>query len=691
MTGRRTSRGRYAAWIPTAGVALALAAGCGPRAAGADGGAGAPRAAAGERAPLAVVEDGAALPIVVFPDAPPRTRRAAEELAEYIGRISGAEPEVIHGRPDPPPERAVWVGFQPQLKELLPGVDFGFRHPEEVLLAATDRHVVIAGRDRWDPEHMEVQGIDEKVAGKQQEYGTANAVYTFLQRHLGVRWLWPGELGEDVPRRETIALRPFEFRHVPQIRGRAGALAFSVLGNRGYGRAQVWSRRQRLQLDSLGIDGGHAFADWWERFHEEHRELFALQPDGTRSGFPSPGNAKLCQSNPAVWKQWLADVAEQLDKDPTRTTFNGSPNDGWFSGHCVCEKCSAWDHPEGERRRFRWKGRTAERPALSDRHITFANHLAELLEQRYPGRGYLVQMAAYGHSRPAPVKARPAENVIVVSVANFFGRTHLPDRGSPAGVTHREQFAAWGKLTDRLVWRPNTGSPAGWQQGLPDVSIAQTAKDLRFVAAVGCVGIYIDSVWEHWATQGPQYYVMAQLLWDPAADANAVLDDYYARGFGPAAGAVRGYYELLERTRMAYVEKHRYRGGVLNLPRLYTEELLEQAERRLRRAAEDAKKAADRSAVYGRRVAFVRAGLAYTRLVIENVGLMRRYWLKTDVAAAERALENWQRIERLCEEHPYAINWGPIRPRTPRMLGLHPSHPNRKWRSALKAARPGLE
>ena len=32
--------------------------------------------------------------------------------------------------------------------------------------------------------------------GMQQEYGTANAVYSFLQEQLGVRWLWPGE--EDV-------------------------------------------------------------------------------------------------------------------------------------------------------------------------------------------------------------------------------------------------------------------------------------------------------------------------------------------------------------------------------------------------------------------------------------------------------------------------------------------------------------
>jgi neutral ceramidase len=47
-------------------------------------------------------------------------------------------------------------------------------------------------------------------------------------------------------------------------------------------------------------------------------------------------------------------------------------------------------------------------------------------------------MIAYGHSRPAPVQAVPAENVIMVSVANFFGRSDDDDRGSTRGTTHRE-------------------------------------------------------------------------------------------------------------------------------------------------------------------------------------------------------------------------------------------------------------
>ena len=444
---------------------------------------------------LVLVDDGVSrAPIIVFDGAPPYTRRAADELAVYMEKISGARPEVIEGEPDPIPENGIWVGFQSEVGKLFPDVDFTFKHPEEILIVANRNHLVIAGRDRWDPDHLVVEGIDDKIVGKQQEYGTVNAVYTFLQDYLVVRWLWPGELGEDLIPRKTIVLKPFEYRYHPQIRARGGAFAFSMLSNEGYGRAHDWARLQRLQLGSLEASGGHAFVDWWDRFHEQHPEYFALQPDGTRSGFPNPRTVKLCQSNPAVWKQWLAGVEEQLEKDPTRTTFNGSPNDGWFSGHCVCKNCEALDQPEGEPRRFHWSQHNEEHVALSDRHVTFANHLGRVLRERYPDKDYYVMMLAYGHSRPAPIKARPADNVITVSVANFFGRTDLVDRGSTWGTTHREQYRAWAKLAPHVMWRPNTGSPAGWQQGLPDLSTTQTIENLKSVASNHCIGIYIDSV-----------------------------------------------------------------------------------------------------------------------------------------------------------------------------------------------------
>jgi len=606
-------------------------------------------------------------PIVLFENAPPHSKEAALALADGIERICGQRPQLIEGVPIAMPDRAIWVGAQPS------GAKLEFQHPEEILIATSEKNVIIAGRDRWDPKNLVVEGRHKTINGRQQEYGTANAIYTFLQDQLGVRWFWPGELGEDFPKAARIALKEGEHRHHPQFRSRSGLIHYSELGNQGYGKSHDWTRVQRLQLDSLELGGGHGFGDWWDLYHEKHPDYFALQPDGTRSGFPSPRNAKLCASNPGVWKLWLEGVEEQLKTDPNARVFNGSPNDGWASGHCACELCRAWDHPEGEPRKFNWKKYNEIRPATSDRDVTFANKLAEALAKRYPGQDLYVQMLSYGHSRPVPVKAVPADNVIMVSVANFLGRTNLVDRGSTRGDTYRQQFEGWGKVAKHLMWRPNTGSPAGWQQGLPDISTAQTIEDFKFVARNHGAGIFIDAVWEHWATQGPMYYVMAQLTWDPEKDGAAILEDYYQRAFGPAAGAVKAYYEGIETARMAYVAKNGYESGVFAFPGLYTEELLDAARAQLDKAAAAV---ADGPEIYRKRVAFVKVGYDYTRLTVENIRLMKGYWEKADPAVAERVKKNWETVEQLVAANAPAINWGPVRPITDRMLGLHPDHPD---------------
>ncbi len=222
-----------------------------------------------------------------------------------------------------------------------------------------------------------------------------------------------------------------------------------------------------------------------------------------------------------------------------------------------------------------------------------------------------------------------------------------------------------------MFWRPNTGSPAGWQQGLPDIHVAQTIRDFKDVAAANCIGIYIDGVWEHWATVGPLYYIMAQLAWNPAADAEAILADYYSRAFGPAAPAVREYFEVIEKERMAFTAKNG-EAGVFTFPQLYTDDLLRESQSRLDRAASAAVPA---DSLHAKRVAFIQTGLTYTRMTLENIALMDRFWKKKDETIAAQVEQNWAVIETLVAAHPYAINRAPVRHITPRMAGLHPDSP----------------
>ncbi|HPN84835.1 MAG TPA: hypothetical protein PK821_05805 [Victivallales bacterium] len=201
---------------------------------------------------LILVENGASLAPIILPKDPTMfTKIAAKDLAEYIGKIGGAKPEIIEGTPDPVPEHAIWVGFQEKFKELFPGTDFDFKNPEEILIKCDGKNLAIVGRDVWDPisNKMTIKGgksekeskssmigfqySNRDVVGFQFEYGTVNAVYTFLQDNLGVRWLWPGQDGEVVPKQKVIVFKPFEFRYHPKLRNRSGVFHFISIYKQG--------------------------------------------------------------------------------------------------------------------------------------------------------------------------------------------------------------------------------------------------------------------------------------------------------------------------------------------------------------------------------------------------------------------------------------------------------------------------
>ena len=605
------------------------------------------RAGETEGPELVIVKDGVSLaPIVTVEGAPPYTREAAGELAVYIEKISGAKPEIIKGAPAPVPEHAIWVGYQPILGELFPNLDLDFNHPEEILIAANGDHLVIAGRNRWNPDSLVVESAgphQARITGRQWEYGTANAVYEFLRKYLDVLWLWPGELGEDIVRKDTISFAPFEYRYHPQIRQRGTIFRFSALGDKR-GHSHEWTRRQGLQLDSMQTPGGHAFYTWWDRFHKEHPDYFALQPDGTRSGFPAPKRAKLCQSNPAVWEQWLADVTEELRENPHETIFNAAPNDSAQSGVCVCEKCRAWDQPGAATYPYQWDGVTRKDVAMSDRYCTFTNHLARKLKERFPGRDYRVLQFAYHCTTWAPLKAVPEDNVIISYIGNF-PLTDEADRRE-----QKKKMAGWQTLGPAMVYRPNQWVFAG-ALGLPQVAPGKVIDDFAFLAKNNCVGMFVDTAWEHWATTGPHYYLIGRLGWDPTQDGDAILDEYYQRGFGAAADDIRAYWQMMAdefgdlgyRERLDAVVKTRF-----------DETFRSKAGLLLDRAAA---KVADAPDVHRKRVAFVRAGFDYTRVLFELLAFMKRTENDEGPETREEAKAYWKRIREIADPHPYALNY----------------------------------
>jgi hypothetical protein len=436
-----------------------------------------------------------------------------------------------------------------------------------------------------------------------------------------------------------------------------------------------WLRCQRMlfasrdHLDySPGSSGGHGFNDWWPRFCKSHPEYFALQPDGTRGTYPGPGvdnpkgdqywAKKLCKSNPAVWQQWVTDALADLERNPRMNYPSAGASDGHNSGVCVCPNCKAWDRLDAEPFTFYWKGKQEEYVYLSDRYVTFWNHLARLLKEKLPERDdVLVQAMAYGPSTTPPLGDGLEQNTMLAFVSSFPFAT--PD----SRRTNKERWLGWSKKAPNMFYRPNWWYFGGGVWCLPEVALQDLADDFHFLGQNGCMGLFIDGATEAWCTAAPMYYLLAQLTWNCQADEKAILKDYYQRGFGPAATAVEEYWQVWEEARRQVLAATDFRHGSSNrlkvfhlLRNVYSGSVLAQADACLKRA----EAAVADSELFRQRVAFVRAGWNFTDLMLKSADAMDtvRKTSGTDKEAVNKSLACWQQIKDIVASHPNSLEMG---------------------------------
>lgn len=249
---------------------------------------------------------------------------------------------------------------------------------------------------------------------------------------------------------------------------------------------------------------------------------------------------------------------------------------------------------------------------------------------------------AYGYARMAPVREKCDNNVIVLPVANICV-------AAPAvRKEHMEYLKGWGQLAP-LVWRPNVWTRTG-KWGLPEVSIPPQAENFKLLAESNGVGVIFDTVWENWATFAPQYYLMAQLTWDPRLDADALMKEYYQRAFGPAADLVKQYWTGME-TLM---------DNPLGQPVGLTDPFLAKSERLLAMAE---KEVATGPEIYRDRVAFVRSGLTFTHLMLDCLKARKRVVEEQvkepndrNPAADAQLTAAWNELQEWVKRHPGAVN-----------------------------------
>lgn len=590
-------------------------------------------------------------------------QRAADELRYHIGKAVGCEPEIVSEDklgPKGARHRFYLGATEAARRAMLP---VGGLADEERILKTIGGDTFLLGGD--EPLRKGVPWIDLQWGA--HAYGTLYAVYEYLERELGVRWLWPGELGTYVPKRMALPEPQLDERGIEPLQmrrwyGTGGSAEKTMYGWKDAAtRARFFEEQAKFMIrhrcgQRINFKSGHAFGKYVERFLETHPEYFQLKPDGTRGPWhpdKAGWNCSMCVSNPdlpkLVAEDWYRGYVKRAGKGrfPAWPVVNACENDS--PGACRCEKCRSWDGPDpcfklnaywngsrdddpemssslGVYGRLadmnRW-GESATKPPtpysanVADRYAKFYN--AVLAEARRKVPEARVVAYAYQNYLEGPINTKVDPAVII----DYVPRMYLPyDREESDFL--RRGWMNWRRAGVRdLIFRPNFTHAFG---GFPVDQARQYCEDIAWCADRGLFGITLDSVMGSYSAQAMHDYAITRSFRDPKRGYEKARADMVS-AFGKAGNAVNRYFDFIESHAKAWThetfEKIRQAnpiaggifGGGFNrqaniLGDFYSDSFFVEAYALLDAAA----RAAANDAVVLDRIAFLRTGIVNTEL-----------------------------------------------------------------------------
>ena len=430
--------------------------------------------------------------IVTVADANPATMLAARELRTWIKQSTGVELLLVNVAA--PERNHIFITQDLALKAE------GYR------LKTVGADIHIAG---FDVQRGSLE--PKRVSGSQT--GSLSAVCDFLERCLGIQFLWHDKLGTIVPKHGRVIVPDLDITTAPAWTYRR--LAYSPEGKCA---DDMFARRLRLGHSNT-VAHSHAWHQIMpvEKYGKDHPEWFA-EIDGKRRAkyYMEHHGGQVCTTNAEVIEVFAQAAIDYFGAHPERDMFSLSPNDG--SGFCTCVKCKALDHGT----------------SLTDRLITFYNAIAERVAAKHPTK--LLGAYAYSFYREPPVKVKPRANLYLV---------HATNTAFHQGVGWKEEHAM------EQQWRASTRHLAKYDiYYSPDSSLNLIApmtqhliERLRAESKIGIEGGYLY-MGQSYEQLGAEHWLMARLMWN----ANASVDtaDYYRTLYGKASPHVQAYYDLLE-------------------------------------------------------------------------------------------------------------------------------------------------
>lgn len=463
---------------------------------------------------------------------------ASDELREYLRKMTGAALPIAYRGTDVRNKKDVGIWLRVRDREEWEGKEssqaFMIEGTVKPAPAAPFTGVTIVGNT---------------------EMAVLFGVYQYLGE-LGVRWFAPGELGENVPKLEGLAVTAGRRSHRPAFLERG--LSLSGVHENHFDRSDpvryrdvihheydLWTLRNRtafqryihtghgFDFNDVPLAGGHgikraALAGADIKVEPERFALVTLdgvverRDAGAQICFTHEKNVQQAITSAAAFFQRQDETARErnTDLDDVSDTFAMGLSD--CSGICECENCA----------------RVAGAPPYNKDRLVwhFMNRVARGLSERRPG-AKIGLFAPYFELKQPPPDVHIASNIVAVACRGMAWSSDPADeptypftREFAGAIDATRDAGAEMRCYDYVMWQ---GTP----QPLNILDAAKAYKQRGIQHYHAEVMSRNEQIW-------PVLWVLSQVLWDGEQEPRALLKEYCSAYFGPGGAQVL---ELLEK------------------------------------------------------------------------------------------------------------------------------------------------
>ena len=480
-----------------------------------------------------------------------------------------------------------------------------------------------------------------------EKRGSLDAVYIFLDKLCGVRWLDCTEAGTFIPTSKTLVVKSTRIIDSPFIRCRdvsinpeewdkrrspkefaiyqrtAWPLAFEETKNNeraANGRINLSKSFFGLRMKTGGekIHCNHSFYWCYDRFWDKNNKNFiaykpewfskhlkkgkkARSADGTIfSEYDTTRKpAQMCYSNDEFVKQTIEDVRAYFDIGgyTNRYTNQGyycnaqNPIASWGKDVYSLEPMDNGGYCECPKCLSQYKAdRRSDHAERADYWFTFVNKVAKAIKESHPDKK--VSTLAYGGSREG-LPSFPVEDNVVV---HFCWDSNRGPNREPLMTKQMELMKKWrDAYPDRAMglWL-YCGFPhesGTWFGYLPPPGFfgklfdkeMKYIRDLNMRECLFNCGLKDDF----------ELYMGSRLMWNPSEDYESLKDTYFS-AFGPAEQPMRNFYDIIEE-RICNTNYYGDSKGHMNIRIAYEKLFVDEVCDKLEKEINDAQRLVDQS------------------------------------------------------------------------------------------------